>query len=60
MIVTMAEGGFEPQKSPLKTLKGASKATRLLTFIDSLIPLDGRHEKIYLIYKIQSFNKTLI
>lgn len=56
----MAEGGFEPRKSPSKTLGGASRATRVLTSIDSLIPLDGRHEKIYLIYKIQSFNKTLI
>ena len=56
----MAEGGFEPRKSPSITLGGASRATRLLTFIDSPIPLDGRHEKIYLIYKIQSFNKKLI
>lgn len=45
----MAEGGFDPRKSPSKTLAGANRATRLLTFIDSLIPLDGRHEKIYLI-----------
>lgn len=36
-MVIMAEGGFEPQKSPSKTLEGASRVIRLLTFIVSLI-----------------------